>query len=156
MSVSEDKIKEVETMLVRTGLDKVRKYHPYDISGGQQQKLAIAKGLLFKPDILLLDEPTKGLDPSFKEELGTYIQHLIETQKLTVVMVSHDLDFCAEYASECALMFDRSIVSKADAVTFFEQNNYYTTAATKIASGYIKSAVTYRQVGEKLKNFILQ
>ncbi len=53
-------------------------------------------------------------------------------------------------------MFDRSIVSKADAVTFFEQNNYYTTAATKIASGYIKSAVTYRQVGEKLKDFILQ
>lgn len=152
----EDKIKEVEKMLEKTRLDKVRKYHPYDISGGQQQKLAIAKGLLFKPDILLLDEPTKGLDPSFKEELGTYIQHLIETQKLTVVMVSHDLDFCAEYASECALMFDRSIVSKADAVTFFEQNNYYTTAATKIASGYIKSAVTYRQVGEKLKNFILQ
>lgn len=152
----EDKIKEVETMLAKTGLDKVRKNHPYDISGGQQQKLAIAKGLLFKPDILLLDEPTKGLDPSFKEELGKYICHLIEIQKLTVVMVSHDLDFCAEYASECALMFDRCIVSKADVVTFFEQNNYYTTSAAKIASGYIKGAVTYRQVGEKLKSFTLQ
>ena len=140
----EDKLKEVEKMLAKTGLDKVRKYHPYDISGGQQQKLAIAKGLLFKPDILLLDEPTKGLDPSFKEELGKYIWHLIETQRLTVVMVSHDLDFCAEYASECAFMFDRCIVSKADVVTFFEQNNYYTTSAAKIASGYIKKAVTYK------------
>lgn len=146
----EDKLKEVEKMLAKTGLDKVRKYHPYDISGGQQQKLAIAKGLLFKPDILLLDEPTKGLDPSFKEELGKYIWHLIETQRLTVVMVSHDLDFCAEYASECAFMFDRCIVSKADVVTFFEQNNYYTTPAAKIASGYIKKAVTYKQVGEKV------
>lgn len=146
----EDKLKEVEKMLAKTGLDKVRKYHPYDISGGQQQKLAIAKGLLFKPDILLLDEPTKGLDPSFKEELGKYIWHLIETQRLTVVMVSHDLDFCAEYASECAFMFDRCIVSKADVVTFFEQNNYYTTSAAKIASGYIKKAVTYKQVGEKV------
>ncbi len=146
----EDKLKEVEKMLAKTGLDKVRKYHPYDISGGQQQKLAIAKGLLFKPNILLLDEPTKGLDPSFKEELGKYIWHLIETQRLTVVMVSHDLDFCAEYASECAFMFDRCIVSKADVVTFFEQNNYYTTSAAKIASGYIKKAVTYKQVGEKV------
>ncbi len=146
----EDKLKEVEKMLAKTGLDKVRKYHPYDISGGQQQKLAIAKGLLFKPDILLLDEPTKGLDPSFKEELGKYIWYLIETQRLTVVMVSHDLDFCAEYASECAFMFDRCIVSKADVVTFFEQNNYYTTSAAKIASGYIKKAVTYKQVGEKV------
>lgn len=152
----EGKIKEVEKMLEKTGLDKVRKYHPYDISGGQQQKLAIAKGLLFKPDILLLDEPTKGLDPSFKEELGKYIWHLIETQRLTVIMVSHDLDFCAEYASECALMFDRCIVSKADVVTFFEQNNYYTTSAAKIASGYIKGAVTYKQVGEKLKWFVLE
>ncbi len=152
----EDKIKEVEKVLIKIGLDKVRKQHPYDISGGQQQKLAIAKGLLFKPDILLLDEPTKGLDPSFKEELGNYIQYLIETQKLTVVMVSHDLDFCAEYASECALMFDRSIVSKADVITFFEQNNYYTTSAAKIASGYVKSAVTYRQVGQKLKDFVLK
>lgn len=151
----EDKIKEVENMLIKTGLDKVRGQHPYDISGGQQQKLAIAKGLLFKPNILLLDEPTKGLDPSFKEELGNDIQQLIASEQLTVVMVSHDLDFCAEYASECALMFDRSIVSKADVVTFFEQNNYYTTSAAKIASGYIKGAVTYRQVGEKLKNFVV-
>ena len=71
-------------------------------------------------------------------------------------MVSHDLDFCAEYASECALMFDRSIVSKADVITFFEQNNYYTTSAAKIASGYVKSAVTYRQVGQKLKDFVLK
>jgi len=151
----EEKLKVLEQLLNKTDLCAVRKQHPYDISGGQQQKLAIAKGLLWKPDILLLDEPTKGLDPAFKEELGNYIQHLIQTDKLTVIMVSHDLDFCAEYADECAFMFDHSIISKTDVVTFFEQNNYYTTSAAKIASGYIKRAVTYKQVGEKLcKNMI--
>ena len=85
--------------------------HPYDLSGGEQQRAALAKVLLLEPDILLLDEPTKGLDAEFKQVFAVILKTL-QRRSVTVFMVSHDVEFCAEYADRCALFFDGNIVSQ--------------------------------------------
>ena len=87
-------------------LDALLDRHPYDLSGGEQQRAALAKILLTRPDILLLDEPTRGLDAAFKAELAELLHDLL-AQGVTVVLVSHDVEFCAAYAQRCALFFRR-------------------------------------------------
>jgi energy-coupling factor transport system ATP-binding protein len=106
--------------------------HPYDLSGGEQQRAALAKVLLLKPQILMLDEPTKGLDNHFKEKLAGILNQLIQTG-VTVLMVSHDIEFCARYAHTCALMFGGSVIAQGPPQTFFGGNSFYTTAANRIA-----------------------
>ena len=115
--------------------------HPYDLSGGQQQRCALAKLLLLRPQILLLDEPTKSLDAAFKQELAMILQHLLR-DGVTIVMVSHDIEFCAEYAHRCALFFDGGIVAEAAPRAFFSGNSFYTAAANRIGRDVIPEAVT--------------
>ncbi|WP_187115503.1 ATP-binding cassette domain-containing protein [Treponema pectinovorum] len=108
--------------------------HPYDLSGGEKQKLALAKLLLKKPKILLLDEPTKALDNPFKNELGTLLKKLTNAG-MTVVMVCHDLEFCASVADTVGLMFCGKIVGTCDSKDFFRANNFYTTAHYRLLQG---------------------
>ena len=119
--------------------------HPYDLSGGEQQRAALAKILLTRPDILLLDEPTRGLDAAFKAELAELLQSLL-AQGVTVVLVSHDVEFCAAYAQRCALFFDGSIASDGAPREFFALNRFYTTAANRMARGRLPEAVTAEDV----------
>ncbi len=106
-------------------------FHPYDLSGGEQQRAALAKVLLLHPDILLLDEPTKGMDAQFKEEFAMILQSL-KNGGVTVVMVSHDIEFCAEYADRCALFFDGNITSAGTPREFFAGKNFYTTSVNRM------------------------
>lgn len=115
--------------------------HPYDLSGGQQQRAALAKILLIEPEILLLDEPTKGIDAEFKQALAGILQSLTNAG-ISVIMVSHDLEFCAQYAHRCALFFDGSIVTEGKPSAFFSDNSFYTTAANRMSRGIIENAVT--------------
>lgn len=115
--------------------------HPYDLSGGEQQRAALAKVLLARPEILLLDEPTKGLDAVFKAELASILQKLTECG-IGVLIVSHDTEFCARYAHRCALLFDGEIVTCASLREFFSGNRFYTTAANRMAQGIAPQAVT--------------
>lgn len=112
-------------------LDEVLEQHPFDLSGGQMQKLALAKLLLEDYDILLLDEPGKGMDYAFKQEMGKLLRQLTSMGK-TVLMVSHDVEFCARYADVCSLFFDGHMVSVSKTRTFFLQNVFYTTAAARM------------------------
>lgn len=146
----EQKRRIVDGLLEQMGLAGLGKINPYDLSGGQQQKLALAKALLLKPDILLLDEPTKGLDPSFKAELGKLLTGLCRDENLTLLMVSHDVEFCARFADRCALLFDRTIISQDTADRFFAGNSYYTTAANRIAGGLYPACVTCEQVVDSI------
>ena len=114
--------------------------HPYDLSGGEQQRAALAKILLLNPDILLLDEPTKGLDAEFKQVFGQILRTL-QASGVAILMVSHDIEFCAKYADRCALFFDGSIVTEAAPRTFFSGNSFYTTAANRIARDILPEAV---------------
>lgn len=143
----QDKISRVTDMMNQMELSHLAKAHPYDLSGGEQQRLAIGKILLLKPQILLLDEPTKGLDPFFKQTLARLLLRLKE-QGVTIFMVSHDIEFCAEYGDRCAMFFDGAIVSEGTPKEFFSGNSFYTTTAGKIAGGWFPGAVTWKEVAE--------
>ena len=115
--------------------------HPYDLSGGEQQRTALAKVLLQDPDILLLDEPTKGLDNDFKELFADILRQLTD-RGICVIMVSHDVEFCAKYADRCALFFDGGIVTEDGPQPFFAGKSFYTTAANRMARHLLPDAVT--------------
>lgn len=121
--------------------------HPYDISGGEMQRAALCMVLLKEPQILFLDEPTKGMDNLFKKQFANKIKELND-KGITVIMVSHDTEFCAEYCDECAMIFDGVCALQEEKNKFFSQNFFYTTAANKIARDIFPLAVTERQVLE--------
>ena len=136
---------EIEYVIKLCELDNLLENHPYDLSGGEQQRVALAKMLLRKPDLLVLDEPTKGLDACFKRKLATILKSL-QKNGMTVLMVTHDIEFCAEYADICAMFFDGKIVSEAPPRKFFAENNFYTTSAKRMADGIIENAVLDKDV----------
>ena len=119
--------------------------HPYDLSGGEQQRAALAKVLLTKPRLLLLDEPTKGIDCFFKETFAKILADL-KAQGITVVMVSHDVEFCARYADVVAMFFDGQILTADTPRRFFGANSFYTTAAHRMSRHVFDGAVTAEDV----------
>ncbi len=142
---AEEKAKRVEEMMNTMEITHLRKSHPYDLSGGEQQRLALGKILLLEPKILLLDEPTKGLDPFFKITLAGIFEKL-KAQGVTLFMVSHDVEFCAEYGDRCAMFFDGDVVSAGEAKEFFAGNSFYTTTANRIVRQWNSSLVTWEEV----------
>lgn len=115
--------------------------HPYDLSGGEQQLVALAKVLASKPKLLLLDEPTKGLDAGAKLRIMEILRSLKE-QGVTVVIVTHDVEFAALCADRCAMFFGGRIVSSGTPNGFFSKNSFYTTAVSRMTRGYFTNAVT--------------
>ena len=115
--------------------------HPYDLSGGEQQRAALAKVLLTQPRLLLLDEPTKGLDSFFKQKFAQILRKLRQ-QGMTIIMVSHDVEFCAEHADLVSMFFDGQILTTDTPHRFFGQNSFYTTAANRMSRCVFRNAVT--------------
>ena len=143
--------KEVVDGIVKlTHLEGLLHRHPYDLSGGEKQRLALAKILLLRPKVLLMDEPTKGLDSYFKEEFALILKQLL-AQGVTIFMISHDIEFCASFADRCGLFFDGAIAATGVPVDFFSGNNFYTTAANRMARKYLPEAVTGKDVVEWLQ-----
>jgi energy-coupling factor transport system ATP-binding protein len=128
------------SMAGRFGLLDRLKRHPYDLSGGERQKTMLACILLSEPDVLLLDEPTKGLDPAAKADLGALLADLHRAGR-TVVTATHDLEFAAAYAERCALLFDGAITSEGEPRGFFSRNLYYTTPVNRVMRTWLPKAV---------------
>ena len=126
-------------------LEELLDRHPYDLSGGEQQRAALAKVLLLDPEILLMDEPTKGLDAEFKQVFAVILKTLLR-RGVTIFMVSHDVEFCAEFAGRCALFFDGNIVSEGRPRSFFSGNSFYTTSSNRMARTLLPEAVTPRDI----------
>ena len=143
--ISMDKKDAVAGIAEVTHLTGLLHRHPYDLSGGEQQRLALAKILLLRPRLLLLDEPTKGLDAYFKQEFAD-ILNLLKSQGVTIFMISHDIEFCAAHADRCGLFFDGNIVVSGEPKEFFAGNNFYTTAANRMARKYFPDVVTGKDV----------
>ena len=140
-----EKVDAVNDMLELMEISHLRKSHPYDLSGGEQQRLALGKILLLKPEILLLDEPTKGLDPFFKLTLAE-ILHKLTSDGVSILMVSHDIEFCAEFADRCAMFFDGGVISTGTPHEFFEGNSFYTTSSNRMARQWFPRAITWEEV----------
>ena len=126
-------------------LEQLLMRHPYDLSGGEQQRAALAKVLLLAPEILLLDEPTKGFDAAFKQTFAWILSDL-KASGVTVVMVSHDIEFCAEHTDRCGMFFDGTVVSEGEPRTFFSGKSFYTTAANRMARSVLPAAVLTEDV----------
>ena len=150
-NLSMKKEKAIEGIVSLTHLEGLLDRHPYDLSGGEQQRLALAKVLLLRPKILLMDEPTKGMDAEYKEELGGILKKL-QSHGMTIFMISHDVEFVAEYADTTGLFFEGNIVTSKKTRDFFAGNNFYTTAANRMARGLFPEAVTGKDVVSCLTN----
>lgn len=137
----------VDICLTNLGVLNLKNANPFDVSGGQQQKLAIAKILLTQPKIILMDEPTKGIDSGSKKALINTLRQLSD-KGITIIIVSHDLEFCGEVADRCAMMFDGKVGVKEKTDEFFDGNSFYTTIANRIATGYFKKCVVAEDVIE--------
>lgn len=144
-SPNENNISKISDVVELLKIEHLLDRHPYDLSGGELQKAALAKVLLMKPDLILLDEPSKAIDPIFKNSLIKILKDLRD-RGITVVMVSHDIDFCANCADICAMLFNGEIVTVEEAKQFFSQNNFYTTSASKISRKISKYLITDEDV----------
>ena len=137
-----NKIKnKIDTICNKLSITHLLKTHPYDLSGGEIQKVAIAKLLLSEPKILLLDEPTKGVDAYSRDELGNILQSLTK-ENMTIITVTHDIEFAAKYANRCGLFFNKELIGIDTPNNFFSMNSFYTTSANKIIKGFFENAVT--------------
>ena len=141
----EEQEAKVGEMAALTEIEDLLEMHPYDLSGGEQQKAALAKVLLLEPQILLLDEPTKGLDSYFKARLAGIFKKLNE-RGVTVLVVSHDIEFCGKYADICALFFNGRVVTTGGPNRFFSGNSFYTTTANRLSRHLFANAVTNEEV----------
>ena len=131
-------------------LHSLLEQHPYDLSGGEMQKVALATVLLTQPNLLLLDEPTKGLDPYFKEQLADYLKILLEQGK-TIIMVSHDMEFIARYATLTTLMFSGKLLSLQPTSSFFSNNVFYTTSIHRTVKTRLPHTITLEEVEHLVK-----
>lgn len=137
--------KEVKRVSKLLDIEHLLEHHPYDLSGGELQRAGMAKVMLLNPKIILLDEPTKGLDAYCKEEIGKMLLRLRD-MGVTIVVVSHDIEFSARYSDRCAMFFDGSIVSEGTPKEFFLGNNFYTTVSNRIARNIFEDTLIYEDV----------
>ena len=129
----------------RLGIVHILNAHPYDVSGGEQQKAALGKVLLLQPKILLLDEPTKGIDAFAKQTLQRILRDL-QAQGLTIIFVTHDIEFAAQIANRVGLYFDNDLISVNTPTAFFTNNNFYTTASNRMTRNIFEDVTTTEEV----------
>ena len=137
--------KEVKRVSKLLDIEHLLEHHPYDLSGGELQRAGMAKVMLLNPKIILLDEPTKGLDAYCKEEIGKMLMKLRD-MGVAIVVVSHDIEFSARYSDRCAMFFDGSIVSEGTPKEFFLGNNFYTTVSNRIARNIFEDTLIHEDV----------
>lgn len=136
----EEREQQVMNISQLCGISKLMDNHPYDLSGGEQQRTALAMVLLRHPRILIMDEPTKGMDAQFKKSFAQILYNL-KASGTAIMMVSHDVEFCAQYADRCAMFFDGSITSVDTPRKFFNGNSFYTTSANRMSRNIISDAI---------------
>ena len=129
----------------KLGIVGILQNHPYDISGGELQKAALAKIMISNPDVILLDEPTKGVDAWSKKTIAELLKRFASEGK-AIIIVTHDNDFAAETADTCGLFFDGTIISEDESGNFYSQNDFYTTVSSRITKDFYENTVTFDEI----------
>src|SRR5699024_3748298 len=137
----------IEEVANKLGISHLLNAHPYDVSGGEQQKAALGKVLLLQPKILLLDEPTKGIDAFAKQTLRHILRN-VQAQGLTIIFETHDIEFAAQKADRVGLYFDQDLISVNTPTAFFTNNNFYTTASNRLARNIFDDVTTTEDVNK--------
>ena len=119
--------------------------NPLDLSGGERQKCAVCKLLLTEPSLLLLDEPTKGLDAFSKRQLADLLRSLSAGGK-TVLIVTHDIEFAAAVSDTAAMLFNGELLAAGTPHAFFKGNTFYTTAAARMARENVPGAISVEEI----------
>ena len=116
----EDRVKEVMGLV---GLDynQFKDRSPFNLSGGQQRKVAIAGVLALKPDVLVLDEPSAGLDPQGRKQLAELLQYLYQELNMTIILISHRMEEIAELSSRVIVMHQGEIVIDDNPIEVFSK-----------------------------------
>lgn len=125
---SSERVNEVLNLMNITHL---KDRNPRDLSGGEKQRTAIACTLVANPDILVLDEPTRGMDSIAKDNLGNIIRELASRGK-SIVIITHDADFAGDYGDTVNLMFDGEIVARGDAESILCDSAYYSPQVSRV------------------------
>lgn len=131
-------------LLTRLKLSGYEDLNPRDLSTGERQRVALAAVLVTKPKLLLLDEPTRGLDYLLKEELG---QILLELQQsgTSIVMITHDIEFAAEYAENIVLMAEGTIIDQGSKYEILSNSTFYSPQISKLLHNIADGVVTLEQ-----------
>ena len=118
----------------RFSLENVLERHPYDLSGGEIELCAVIKVLLSDPDIIILDEPTKGMDAGCRIILGRMLEELNREGK-TIILTTHDMEFCARFTARTSVIFDGDVVGFDDTGKVLGESCFYTTDMGRIFRG---------------------
>lgn len=146
LGYSKEKVsRKIRQLAQKLAIEELLETHPYDLSGGEQQKAALGKILLLEPKILLLDEPTKGIDAFGKDNLLHIIKEL-KRKGLTIIIVTHDVEFAAQVSDRVGLFFNKSLLSLTRPNVFFSENNFYTTQASRMSRHLFNQAITSEQI----------
>ncbi|MDP4091051.1 MAG: ATP-binding cassette domain-containing protein, partial [Bacillota bacterium] len=126
-------------------LTELKDRNPRDLSGGEKQRTAIASVMVMLPEILILDEPTRGMDLVLKNELGLLLKEMNAEGK-TIILVTHDMDFAAEFCTRHVLMFSGKIAAEGTIKEVMGDNLYYTTGINKIFRDINSDVFTLKQL----------
>ncbi len=133
-----------EQLLKRLKLDSLADRNPRDLSTGERQRAALAAVLVSRPQLLMLDEPTRGLDYALKEELGAILQQL-QSEGTAILVVTHDVEFAAEYAEKIVLMAQGSIIAEGDKYSMLSDSTFYCPQISKLFNNLVDGVVTLKQ-----------
>ena len=121
----------INEVLKELDIFDIKEKNPRDLSGGQRQRVAIASILVLKPDIILLDEPTRGIESELKIKLGQILKKL-NMQGTTIILVTHDVDFAALFCRRFVLLFNGSIAADGTKKEVLSGGIFYTTSINKL------------------------
>lgn len=140
----------IEKTLKLLDLYKLKDRNPRDISGGEKQRTAIASILVLEPEIILLDEPTRGLNIGLKKNLGKLLKKLQE-KNITIILVTHDIEFAAEFSDNFILMCNGEVTAKGNINEVLGNGIYYTTSVNKLFRDSIENIFLLDEIKEKVK-----
>ncbi|WLR42715.1 ATP-binding cassette domain-containing protein [Bacillus carboniphilus] len=138
-------INHIDPFIKEFHLQNVLNHNPYDLSGGEKQLLVLCLAMMADSDVLLLDEPTKGMDPVIKMKIGQLFRKKIAEGK-TIVIATHDIEFTATYMDQCCILFDGMIVSRDYVRPFFADNFFYTTPINRMVRKQLPYALNWKDV----------